>query len=231
VNAPLAAVTFDAAGTLIAPAEPVAVTYARAARRHGIVADVEAVARGFAAAFESAPPLAFPGLPAARVPAAERAWWHAVVQRALGASGAGLDACVDGLLAHYAEPAAWRVFPDVLPALATLGARGLRLAVVSNFDGRLPGLLAGLGLAPSFAAVCWSSAVGAAKPEAAIFRAACTALGSAPEATMHVGDAVDADVRGARAAGLRTVLLDRDRRRPPLPPGVAVIDTLAALQT
>jgi len=221
-----AAVTFDAAGTLIAPAEPVATTYVRCAARHGIAVDPDVVARRFAAAFAAAPPLAFPGA-AGDVARRERAWWAAVVGAALGAEPAA--ACFDELYAHYAGAEAWRVFPDVAPALAGLRGRGVRLAVVSNFDGRLPALLAALGLAPSFDAVVHSTAVGAAKPDAAIFRAALAALDVPAAATIHVGDDVHADVDGARAAGLGAVLVDRSGRRPQVPAGVRVVGTLAAL--
>jgi putative hydrolase of the HAD superfamily len=224
-----AAVTLDAAGTLFAPAEPVGATYARIAARHGIAATPADVARRFAAAFAAAPPLAFPRGDPARRADDERAWWAAVVGAALGVAPATIGACVAELYAYYATPAAWCVFADVPPALAALRARGCRLAVVSNFDGRLPAVLDGLGLSPSFDAVAWSTAVGAAKPDAAIFHAALAALDVPAAAALHAGDAPDADVAGARAAGLRAVLVDRTRRRPRVPAGVVVVDTLAAL--
>jgi len=55
------AVTFDAAGTLIAPREPVGATYARIAAAHGIAADAATTAAAFRRAFAAAPPMAFPG--------------------------------------------------------------------------------------------------------------------------------------------------------------------------
>src|SRR5205807_1475626 len=83
------------------------------------------------------------------------------------------------------------------------------LAVVSNFDGRLPRVLASLGLRPLVDLVVHSTAAAAAKPDPAIFRAALSALGVAPSAALHAGDGPVADVEGARRAGLRAVLLDR----------------------
>jgi putative hydrolase of the HAD superfamily len=227
-----AAITLDAAGTLLAPAEPIGVTYARTAARHAIHVSPDDVARGFAAAFAAAPPLAFPdATDAADRAARERAWWAAIVAAALGrgAPPGAVDAVFDELYARYARPEAWRVYADVPPALAALRARGTRLAVVSNFDGRLPGLLAGLGLAPYLDAVVWSSLAGAAKPAPAIFRAALTALNARPTDALHAGDSVAADVEGARAAGMAAVLVDRERRSPPLPPDVRVVESLAAL--
>jgi HAD superfamily hydrolase (TIGR01509 family) len=55
-----------------------------------------------------------------------------------------------------------------------------------------------------------SAVVGAAKPDRAIFEAALAAAGcEAPEA-VHVGDSAEADVGGARAAGIRPLLLARE---------------------
>jgi putative hydrolase of the HAD superfamily len=205
------AVTFDAAGTLVALREPVGETYARVAGRFGIAAAPAPVDDAFRRAFAAAPPLAFPGsAPAARA-ALERGWWRDVVRAALGADDRDprFAACFDALFAHYASAAAWRVFPDVPPALAALRRRGLRVGVVSNFDGRLPALLQALDLAPLLDAVVWSTAAGAAKPAAAIFEAAGRALGVPVAALCHVGDDPIADVAGARDAGASAILIDR----------------------
>jgi putative hydrolase of the HAD superfamily len=97
-----------------------------------------------------------------------------------------------------------------VPALlAELHGLGLRLAVVSNWDPRLPGLLERLHLARWFDAVVYSSAVGVEKPDVRIFRHAVDQLGVSPAAALHVGDARLEDVEGAEAAGLRALLLDR----------------------
>jgi putative hydrolase of the HAD superfamily len=210
------AVTFDAAGTLIAPREPVGRTYARLAGEVGIVADPITVDAAFRTAFRQAPPLAFPALPASARAAAERQWWRAVVHAALGAppEDPAFATCFDGLFAHYARAAAWLVFPDVTPALMALRARGLRLGVVSNFDRRLPGLLDELGLGAAFDAIVWSTEAGAAKPAAAIFDAAAARLGIAVADMCHVGDDPETDLAGAERAGAVGVLLDRGARGP-----------------
>lgn len=223
---PLRAVTLDAGGTLIAPAEPVGVTYARLAAAHGVVAAAAALECGFRDAFAAAPPLAFPGVAGDACRAAERAWWRDVVARAFGPAAAapGFAPAFDALFAHYARGDAWRVLPGTASALAALRARGLRLAVVSNFDARLHAVLAELGLAGAVDRVVTSTDVGAAKPSPAIFLAACAALGVAPPDALHVGDAAREDVAGACAAGLRAALVG-----PAAPPGVARLDDLSAL--
>jgi putative hydrolase of the HAD superfamily len=220
------AVTFDAAGTLIAPREPIGRTYARVAREHGIAADNAAVERAFRDAFRTAPPLAFADAGADARTDHERAWWRDVVRAALGSGGvhARVEACFETLYAHYARASAWVVYPDVPPALDALRARGLRTGVVSNFDGRLPRLLDELGLARAFDAIVWSSDVGAAKPAPAIFLHVVQRLGVAPAEACHVGDDLEADVSGARGAGLRSVHLDRTGTHPD------AMTTLALLQ-
>jgi putative hydrolase of the HAD superfamily len=228
---PLAAVTLDAAGTLFEVAEPVGATYARVAARHGIALDPEETERRFRDVLAVAPPLAFPGVDAPRRAESERSWWQAVVRAAFGPAGGarGFPAAFAELFRTYAEPAAWRVFPDVRDALVRLRRDGLRLAVVSNFDERLIPLLEGLDLASLVDQVTPSSRVGAAKPDPAIFRAALAGLGVSPDATVHVGDGLVADVEGARAAGLRAVLLDRKAPKPRFSPDMSVITALTDL--
>ena len=225
------AVTFDAAGTLIAPVEPVGVTYARFGARHGIVAEAAALDRRFRTAYASAPPLAFGPREESERLRCERAWWRSLVAETFADAGRhpAFDACFETLFAHYGEAAAWRVFPDVPATLGTLRARGHRLAVVSNFDGRLPGLLAGLGLAPCFDAVVYSTAVGTAKPGGAIFHRATALLGVPAPASIHVGNDPDTDVAGARAAAMDAVLIARTGSWPEVPSGVRVIATLGEL--
>jgi putative hydrolase of the HAD superfamily len=219
------AVTFDAAGTLFAPREPVGTTYARIARRFGLAADPGEIETAFRRALRAAPPLAFPGASTSVRARRERAWWRDVVHTSLcfASTVPRFEECFDALFAHYASAAAWQVFPDVAPTLGRLRHRGLRLAVVSNFDGRLPALLAALDLAPAFDGVLWSSAVGAAKPAGAIFDAAARALGVELGTLSHVGDDLDADVAGARLAGAWAIHLDRSGRSP------GAITTLADL--
>jgi putative hydrolase of the HAD superfamily len=126
------------------------------------------------------------------------------------AGGPILDAAFEDIFGHFAEPHAWIVYPDVEPALERLRAIGTTLAVVSNFDGRLAPLLAAKGLAHHFSAIVVSSEHGAAKPDPVIFRVALRACDADPRSTLHVGDSVDHDLRGAREAGLVALLIDRD---------------------
>ncbi len=101
-------------------------------------------------------------------------------------------------------------YPEVPEVLAELRRKGLRLAVVSNWEPDLPEVLERAGLRQYFDAVVASALVGAAKPDPRIFRVALDALSVQPKEVIHVGDSYETDVSGARAAGLYPVLLDRD---------------------
>ncbi|MEX1316936.1 MAG: HAD-IA family hydrolase [Synechococcaceae cyanobacterium] len=200
----------DAMGTLIGLRDPVGRTYAAAAARHGIQADPEAVERAFRISYRQAPALAFPGLSGEDLERAERSWWGDRIRESLGGAGGppAPEDLVHELFRHYADPAHWRVYDDVPAQLERWHGRGLGLAVVSNFDSRLPGLLEGLGLARWLSVVVVSSAAGAAKPQPTPFRLALQALGLSPSQAWHVGDSPE-DVQGAAAAGLRCLLVRR----------------------
>jgi putative hydrolase of the HAD superfamily len=200
----------DAMGTLIGLRQPVGRTYAAAAARHGITVDADAVEQAFRASYRQAPPLAFPGLEHEDLERAERRWWADRIRESLlgaGAQPAPEEMALE-LFNHYADPAPWHVFDDVPSQLERWHRRGLALAVVSNFDSRLPGLLEGLGLARWLTVVVVSSAAGAAKPEPAPFQLALQGLGLNADQAWHVGDSPE-DVQGAAAAGLRCLLVRR----------------------
>ncbi len=103
-------------------------------------------------------------------------------------------------------PGGWTVYPDAVPTLAALRARGIRTAAVSNVGFDLRPVLDGLGLLEHLDAVVLSYEVGAVKPEPAIFAAACEAVSVAPADALMVGDHAAAD-GGAADIGIRTLLL------------------------
>lgn len=115
-------------------------------------------------------------------------------------------------------------FPDVVPALVALRERGLALVVVSNWDCSLPEWLGRAGLVELVDGVVSSAVVGEAKPSPAVFRAALEIAGVGAHEALHVGDSLVGDVEGARAAGVRAVLLDRFGAAPE---GVDAVSSLA----
>jgi putative hydrolase of the HAD superfamily len=210
---------FDVAGTLVHVRGSVGMQYAAVARRFGVEAPPDALDRFFPAALRSAPPMAFPGVPAEAVPDRERAVWEGIVRRLFEAAGLGdafgearFAAFFAALWDHFATAEAWEVYPDVCPCLDALRDRGCRAGIVTNFDSRILRLLPALDLGGRFDSITRSSAVGAAKPDPAIFHAALARHGVPPGDALHVGDSPAEDVAGAAAAGLLGVLIDRHRR-------------------
>jgi len=100
-------------------------------------------------------------------------------------------------------------FPDAATALGSLRSLNVRTAVVSNWDCSLGGLLGGLGLGGLLDAVVTSAQAGARKPDPRIFETALAAVQCAPGRAIFVGDSLDIDIAGGRAAGIRSVLIDR----------------------
>lgn len=119
---------------------------------------------------------------------------------------AGEDGAKVALAMEHFFAARNRVAPydDVLPGLERLG-RQVLVGSISNGNADLRAI----GLSQHFKVSVAAHEFGSAKPDAAIFLAACGALGVAPHHAVYVGDDVLLDVRGAQQAGLRAVWLNR----------------------
>src|SRR5262249_44501585 len=98
--------------------------------------------------------------------------------------------------------------PTAAEALALARERGVRTAVISNSSGSVRTMLERLGLLTSLEFVLDSAIVGVEKPDPRIFRIALERAGLEPGEAVYVGDIYSIDVQGARAAGMRAVLLD-----------------------
>jgi putative hydrolase of the HAD superfamily len=123
----------------------------------------------------------------------------------------------------------FKPYPDALEGLADLRARGHSLVVVSNWDCSLPDWLGPTGLLELVDGVVTSADAGAAKPEPAVFRKALELAGVDDGAgAVHVGDSLDNDVVGARAMGIRAVLVQREGEPPP---GVETVRALTEVAT
>jgi putative hydrolase of the HAD superfamily len=118
----------------------------------------------------------------------------------------GFEITVDELI----EAIRFSAYPDAAPALGALRDRGLRLIAVSNWDCALPRVLERCGIERMLDGVVTSAEAGARKPDPAIFTAALELAGCEAGEALHVGDTADEDVAGARAAGIRPLLIDRD---------------------
>ena len=142
---------------------------------------------------------------------ASRGWLY--FDLVLTEAGVPLSAATRAALAdlndYHRQFNLWELIPPVVvPALEALRAMGLRLTVVSNANGTLRAHLERLQLARWFDCVLDSCELGVEKPDPRLFEIALERSGARPESTIHVGDLYHVDVVGARAVGLRAVLLD-----------------------
>ncbi len=195
------AVLFDIGGTLIHPHPSVGAIYARVAGRHGVPVEPALIDRRFSQLWKEKKALRQP---------LERSWWRSLVTEIFsGHAFRDVEAVFDDLYDQFRRPDAWGIYPDVHATLSDLKSRGLILAVASNWDSRLPELLEKLGLARFFDRQFISFEMGLLKPEPAFFERILSELKLQPGEALHVGDDPEEDLAAAKAAGLKSYLLDR----------------------
>lgn len=137
------------------------------------------------------------------------------------------DAQCDRLYARFLEAyeQEWVVFADALPALRALHDRRLPVAILTNGpEERQQRKARALALTPWVVGVGTSEHLAVKKPDPATYLAVCTALGADPCTVLHVGDHVENDLHGARAAGLPALHLDRGCRLPGSPERIVRLD-------
>jgi HAD superfamily hydrolase (TIGR01549 family) len=204
-------VTFDAGQTVI---DLDLAFLARRLAERGVSVEIPALAAAAPAAWERYDALVDPagGHP-----------WRALMTALLegaGVASAGrgplarpeIASLVDWLWDEQPRANLWRAqIPGMVALARELGARGVRVAILSNSEGRLAELLAEIGIADAFAAIIDSGKVGIEKPDRRIFDHALAELG-ATRPGVHVGDSWPADVAGALGAGWRAIWFGRRAR-------------------
>jgi putative hydrolase of the HAD superfamily len=120
---------------------------------------------------------------------------------------------LDALFAQYllSYRAAWRPFPDAVELLVTLHRQQIPIGVLSNGNHKQQlDKLASIGLDHYIGVVCTPERIGFAKPDPRAFHALANALGVEPAGLVFLGDNPEHDIAGARAAGLRAGLVERN---------------------
>ena len=229
-RAAIRVVFFDAGQTLVFPDPPVEEVYAAAFAAHGLVVPLEEVHHAVHATWR---------VVAERREAGEERWgqdggeagfWRRFVASVYARAGGGdlPEPLLQDLVCHFQDDATWKAFPEVTGILERLRGAGYRLLVVSNWDSSLPLLLTKLGLAKYFEGIVVSATVGASKPSSKIFEEALLIAGVPCESALHIGDSREEDFDGARAAGLKALLLDRSGRGGPAAYTISTLDEVAA---
>lgn len=216
----LRAVLFDVDFTLFRPGPELGPEgYLRAGARHGLALDVERYERarlGALADLQHHPELQH-----------DEEIWIAFTEdilRGMGANGDGVRACAAAIVRAWERHENFFLYEDALPVLERLRRDGLRIGLVSNGQRDL-GEFA-LHHALDVDVAVGSKTHGYVKPHRSIFETALDLLGVTPGEAAMVGDSLADDIAGARALGMRAILLDRDGRQPA---GPDVVPTLLAL--
>uniref|UniRef100_A0A673UW27 Haloacid dehalogenase-like hydrolase domain-containing protein 3 n=2 Tax=Suricata suricatta TaxID=37032 RepID=A0A673UW27_SURSU len=201
--------TWDVKDTLLRLRHPVGQEYATKARAHGLQVEPASLGRAFREAYR-AQSLSFPNYGLSRG-LTSRQWWLDVVLQTFYLAGArdarAVAPIAEQLYDDFCKPCTWQVLAGAEATLRGCRKRGLRLAVVSNFDQRLEDILMGLGLREHFDFVLTSEATGWPKPDPRIFQEALRLAQVEPAVAAHIGDSYPCDYKGARAVGMHSFLV------------------------
>ena len=118
-----------------------------------------------------------------------------------------LDGAIDAFFAR--EEVRWFADSEAIPVLRTLSDRGLRLGMLSNatHEPLIQRLVDQLGFRPWLDPALSSAWTGIRKPDPAAFASHLDAWDLSPASVVMVGDTLEADIRGAQQAGMRSVWL------------------------
>lgn len=197
------AVVFDAVGTLLHAAPPVASVYHDTGRRHGSALSTSNISRRL----KSAMAMHFPGQSSSEE--LERARWSRVVADTFS-DVADTSALFEELWQHFARAEHWHVAAEVGGLWQRLRASGYMIVVASNFDARLIEISEQLDPLNEADAVFVSSLIGHSKPDREFFRAIEQSLYLTSDELLMIGDDPVNDCEGAQQAGWQSLLLDHN---------------------
>ena len=146
------------------------------------------------------------------------------IVQGMGGTGEATDPCARVIVREWERHENFFLYDDALPAIAELRRHNLRLGLISNGQRDLDEFAEHHEL--DVDACIGSMHHGYVKPHRSIFEAALEALDAGVDEAAMVGDSPSDDIEGARAIGLRAILLDREGIHMP---GPDVIPTLLAL--
>lgn len=194
-------VLFDAVGTLLTPEPDVAEAYCRAGRRHGSLRSIDEIRERFPRVRQEEEQRDLAALDGRTDEYRERQRWGRIVERVFD-DVADVESLLDDLWEHFARADSWRIVPAACEAAQRLRAAGMRVAWASNFDARLPQIIAARSKLAGLGEVFVSSQLGFRKPHVGFFRAIERRLGNPPRPSLLlVGDDRTNDYEAALAAG------------------------------
>jgi HAD superfamily hydrolase (TIGR01662 family) len=147
------------------------------------------------------------------------------VVRGMGGDGPHAYECAVEITRGWERHDNFDLYDDVLPTVDALRAAGLRIGLVSNSSRDVREFAHHHGLA--IEAGISSFHHGRTKPHASIFRAVLDLLDVEPGRAAMVGDTIADDIEGARAIGMRAILLDREGINREFEPRIKSLSELA----
>ena len=140
--------------------------------------------------------------------------WDTQVLKYLGVSGSGYLA--KQIKARWFDHANCLTYPDTIVTLNRLKQMRLKLGLISAaYEEDIDAILERAGLAKGlFDIVVGVNTIKKEKPHPEVFRHALSKLNVEPRETLFVGDHIDNDYKGAKAVGIRALLIERKRKGP-----------------
>ncbi len=186
-------ICFDATGTLIELNEAVGEVYHRIALEHGIDLPAWRLEDAARRVLRNAPARAVHGDSVAARRQEGIDWWFERIRETFQATDSSVrfndfPVFASALFEAFRAPEIWRLRVGVREMLDTLHAGEWPMAVVSNFDHRLPELLEILDISWFFDLIVIPSETGSTKPERAVFERVGKAFGVPIESLVYLGD-------------------------------------------
>lgn len=204
----LEAVLFDVDFTLCRPGPELSPQrYARIAARHDVELDV--------GRYDAARDAAIANLKRHPNLLHDDTIWHAFTEEifvGMGGPRAIAPECASEIEQGWEVAENFELYEDARPVLEDLRGHGVKLGLVSNGIRDLHAFVEHHAL--DVDAIVDSRTHGYVKPHPTIFRAALERLDVDAAAAAMVGDSLEEDVEGARALGMRAILVDREDRYP-----------------
>jgi putative hydrolase of the HAD superfamily len=205
MNMHVKAVLFDLGGTLIKTAE-IPRIYKRILKAHGIMISAEKIAKAHRENEKNV------DVVEGQAKHGRDFWmkWNSRILESLG-----IEENVE-FLARKIDELWWdcadlELYPDVIPTLRRLKAKGIITGIVTNgLESDYQRILQKLRLTNSFEVVVGVDSCGKGKPSREIFDCALDRLHISPDEAIFVGDSIRCDYEGAKNAGIRPVLINRE---------------------
>jgi putative hydrolase of the HAD superfamily len=205
-----AGLCFDATGTLIEMTARVGDVYCEVAREFGVDLSADVLDDAFRQVMRDAPPRGDQGTSIEERRQREYTWWADRIQETFRSADSTVRfedfaAFAGALFETYRAADRWQSRSGVVTTLEHLTRTGHPMAVVSNFDHRLPDILQGLDLSGFFRIIIVPCLFGVSKPDRALFEAASESLERPLSELVYIGDDSATTLDAIRAHGPKTV--------------------------